>query len=106
MSKLWDSYCWQSGWSEQLVGHGFLAGICPLDGEGRRKTPDSQEARVPPSPPFFSPYSTCFPSTMSFMHPGSRKQVFGKGILMGVERKASHLSFRDTKPELAQSLPR
>lgn len=74
--------------------------------EGKHQT-DGQEASAPPSPSLlFSPCSTCFPSSMSLMRAGSRRQVFGEGILLGVERQTSHLSFRDTKPELAQSLPR
>lgn len=92
---LWDSPCRQRQHQHQrqrLGGHGFPAGICPLGGEGGRKTPDQARAEgwrmlLPLLLPS-SPSPCALPIHMALTRPGGRKQVFGEGILLGEERQA------------------
>lgn len=97
-SRSLTSKCWARGFS--LAGQqGFPAGSCPLGGEGGRKTPHRGQRAgrrlLPLLPPFSAPpppgRAALFPSSMALVRPGSRKQVFGEGILLGEERQAQSL---------------
>ena len=83
----------------QMLGFGILPGGAATvsqqaaalwvgRAEGKHHTEASRlDAGSSPS----SPNSAVFPSSMSLACPGSRKQVFGEGILLGEERQAQSL---------------
>ena len=68
---------------------------------GRKENTRHSLAGAAPPPSSPSSPSAFFPSSTSLARPGSRKQVFGEGILLGEERQAWSLVLQTQKPELA-----